>query len=181
MAAGKNKATVYVLGALLIIVWGTIFYRVYDALQGDDDVAIPQTAVPVKKEEMNDREIVSDTATLKLNYPNPFATVINKATRPDTVQIPVNKLVKPVQTRQNVNRPVVAKAASINWNFIQFTGYIRNPRTKKLLALVTINGKPQMLGEGESAGAVKLLKNDRDSIKVSYQNHTKYIQVNSGT
>lgn len=181
MAAGKNKATVYFLGALLVIIWGTIFYRVYDALQGDDDMVIPQTSAPVKKEVMNDRAIVKDTATLKLNYRNPFATAEHKASATDTSVISVSKLIKPVQTAQGFNRSVITGPAAINWSFIQFTGYIRNPRTKKLLALVTINGKPQMLSEGETAGAVKLLKNYKDSIKVSYQNHTKYIQVSSGS
>lgn len=179
MAAGKNKATVYILGALLLIIWGTIFYRIYEALQGDDDVLVPQTAAPAKKEVMDDRAIITDTATLKLNYRDPFAPVRTAPAVKDTQAIPVNKLIRPV-IAQGLNRVMNIKP-TINWGFIQYTGYIRNPRSKKLLALMNINGKPQMLSEGETAAGVKLLKNEKDSIKISYQNHVKFIQVSLGS
>jgi hypothetical protein len=41
-----------------------------------------------------------------------------------------------------------------------------------------INGKEVMLTEGENAEQVKLIRNLRDSIKISYHGQTKFIKPN---
>jgi len=65
----------------------------------------------------------------------------------------------------------------MNWSFITYSGYIRNPSTKKLVALVSINGQSLTLSEGEIKNQVKLVKNLRDSIKISYEGKTKFISI----
>jgi hypothetical protein len=68
---------------------------------------------------------------------------------------------------------------AMNWSFISYSGYIRNPASKKLIALVSINGQNLTLAEGETKNQVKLLKNLRDSIKISYEGKTKFIVIKS--
>ena len=171
----KNKATVYILGAMVTLIWGIIIYRVLGSLNEDDDIVVPTTAIQSMKEPLDDRTLVRDTNTLRLNYRDPFSqSIVNK----DSVQLPVKQL---VHTTNNSTFTRSVTKAAINWSFIKYSGYIRNPRSKKLIALVTINGKSLMLNEGESAEQVKIIRNLKDSIKVTFNKQTKFITINSGS
>jgi hypothetical protein len=177
MAATKNKVTVYLLGTTVALVWGIIIYRVAAAAGNDDSDAVTEHRVQLPKETLDDYAYKPDTTSLMLNYPDPFLQTKPAEVRKDTLQIPVSRL---LASRPVINSTVVLKPV-LNWNFIRYSGYIANAHGKKLIALVSINGKSLMLGEGESAEQVKLLKNLKDSIKVSYQNHTKFIPVSAGS
>jgi hypothetical protein len=175
----KGKAATYVLGLLVAVVWGLIIYRIIDATH-EEETLVASSIVPVSKEPLNDYTMTEDTSKLQLNYRDPFAVT---ASAPDTVKvIPVRQLVTPaikaISTNSNPVKPV---PPAMNWGFINYTGYIKNPATKKLLALVHINGKELMLTEGESAEQVKLLKNLRDSIQIVYHGKTKYIAMNTAS
>ncbi len=76
--------------------------------------------------------------------------------------------------------PLIVKPA-INWSFIKYSGYILNPASKKLIALVSINGKNETLSEGDTKDNVHLIKNMRDSIKISFNGKTKFIPIKSAT
>lgn len=166
---------VYILGSMVAIIWGIIIFRILGAVGEDDDAAIPAVSIQTKKEPLDDRALVRDTNTLRLNYQDPFKpSMPNK----DTVQLPVKQLVR--APNNIIIKSSIPKPAT-NWSFIKYSGYIRNPRSKKLIALVNINGKSLMLSEGESAEQVKIIKNLKDSIKVGYNKQTKFITINSGS
>ncbi|WP_158829364.1 hypothetical protein [Mucilaginibacter lacusdianchii] len=171
----SNKATVYLLGLMVAAVWGLIIYRVVSAVSEDDTPPVTAAPVTAKKEPLNDYALIKDTTSLKFNYRDPFGS--EKAPAKDTVQIPVSKLVHPPVGLSSM-RPVSTKPA-INWNFIRYSGYIRNPHTKKLIAIMSINGRSLMLSEGEAASEVRLLRNLKDSVKVAYQNKTRFIVMNT--
>ncbi|MDP9080027.1 MAG: hypothetical protein M3O71_21585 [Bacteroidota bacterium] len=160
----KNKKVTYLLGAVVLVVWGLIIYRVFDAASGGDDPVAP-AQVAIKKEAYNDFAIPKDTTRLLLNYPDPFKMVKRK----DTSIVTVKRI------SHNIS-PAIAKPV-MNWNFIQYSGYIRNPSTKKLVTMVGINGRNETLAEGQVVDQVKLLKNLRDSIKISYNGKIKFITL----
>ncbi|MDB5137823.1 MAG: hypothetical protein JWP37_4426 [Mucilaginibacter sp.] len=164
----KNKKLTYLLGVIVLAVWGMIIYRIFAAVGGSDD-NIQTTAIKTVKEPYNDFNIPKDTTHLLLNYRDPFGLIKFK----DTTETIVGK-------HNNGNIPLMAKPA-INWNFIQYSGYIRNPASKKLIALVSINGKNEMLSEGDTRDHVKLIKNLRDSIKVGFGGKTKFIVIKSAS
>jgi len=164
----KNKKVTYILGILVLGVWGMIIYKVIQATGGDDDHGF-QTQATYKKEAFNDYEVPKDTTKLLLNYRDPFSEGKQK----DTTEIPVSKLVHPASSRPVIQKPM------INWNFIKYAGFIHNPGSKKIIAILSINGKEQLLAEGETAGEVKLIKNMKDSIKVLYQGNIKFITMNT--
>lgn len=169
----KSKATVYILAFMVAAVWGLIIYRVVAATGGDNDDVPPNRKISTPKEPLNDYAYTDDTTSLKLNYPDPFA--LETKPQPDTNLKLVRQVVHPTI---KMTTPMIAPAP-LNWSFIKYSGYIKNPHTKRLIALMNINGKSLMLSEGESAEQVKLIKNLRDSIKVSYHNKTKFITVNA--
>lgn len=160
----KGKKINYLLGLLVMIIWGAIIYRLAAAASDDGEPPVPETR---PREVYDDHALARDTAHFHTGYRDPFGQVKRK----DTTEIPVKKLVHPVSLPQPV-RPV------INWDGISYRGYIRNPGSKKLIAILVVNGKPVMLAEGERSGAVKLLRNLRDSVSVNYQGHHKFIPIN---
>lgn len=162
----KNKKLTYFLIFIVLAVWGLIIYRVFDAAGGNDD-PVPVAAIKPAKESYNDFSIPKDTTKLLLNYRDPFGLIKFK----DTVAQPVVH-----HAKSAIQLPI---KPAVNWSFIQYSGYIRNPSSKKLIALVSINGKNEMLLEGDTKSQVKLLRNLRDSIKVSFNGKTKFIAIKS--
>jgi len=160
----KSKKLTYFLIAIVLGVWGLILYRIFDAV-GDNDDAVATVAVKQQKEAFNDFILPKDTVKLLLNYRDPFGI-----TKPRDTTVRVSKTISLKSTA------APAKPA-MNWSFISYSGYIRNPSSKKLIALVSINGQNVTLAEGETKSQVKLLKNLRDSIKISYGGKTKFIVI----
>ena len=163
----KNKKVTYLLGILVLVVWGVVIYRIFQSANPGDDDFQPADHRMVK-ELYNDYTIAKDTTHLLLNYKDPFLIQKQK----DTIGLAVKKIVE-----KTIQKPLPA----MNWNFIKYSGYIHNPGTKNLVALLTINGKPVMMSEGEIAEQVKLIKNLKDSIQIAFNGKTTYIKMRSGT
>jgi hypothetical protein len=162
----KNKKLTYFLGFAVLMVWGLIIYRVFAAAGGDDSEKGPAVTAVLQKEPYNDYTMVKDTTRLLLNYRDPFGLVKQK----DTAELPLKRIL------QKRGLSSTLKPA-FNWGFIRYSGYIRNPGSKKLIALVSINGKDEMFSEGETKDHVKLIKNLRDSIRISFNGKTKFITI----
>jgi hypothetical protein len=162
----KNKKFIYVSGIAALVIWGLIIYRIFNTVSNNDDNNIALNNTPQKKEAYNDDAIIKDTTHLLLNYRDPFSLVKLK----DTAEIPVKKILFK-------NSTILPGKPVFNWGFLRYAGYIRNPTTKKLVAMVSINGKNEMLIEGQTKQQVKLLKNLRDSIKISYGGKVKFIPM----
>lgn len=163
----KNKGLTSVLVLVVMVVWGMIIYRIFTAVNADDDHPLQNTTA-LKKEVFNDYTIPRDTAKLLLNYRDPFAVA-----KPEEKEVASDKPLV-----QKMSKPVPPKPP-VNWSLIKYSGYIHNPGSKKLIAIITVNGKELMMSEGETAEQVKLIKNGKDSVKVSYQGATKFIVLNN--
>ncbi len=164
----KNKATVYVLVTAVALVWGLIIYRVYSAISAGGDDTPPVSSVNSAKESFNDYSLPKDTAKLQLNYRDPFGLTIQK----DTVRVAKEHIVNQIK---KLPQP------QFNWDFIKYSGYLKNPTSKKLIAFLTVNGKDVALAEGETIDNVRLLKNLHDSVKVSFNGKIKYIPLHAKT
>lgn len=143
-----------------------IIYRIFFAGEGDDDDQPAVTTPVASKEPFNDYNVTKDTTPLLLHYRDPFGLVKFK----DSTELPLKKI-------PHQRLPVTAIKQGINWSFIEYSGYIRNPGSKKLIALVVINGKNETLSVGENKDQVKLIKNLRDSILVSFNGKIKFITL----
>lgn len=159
----KNKKFTYFLGVVVAAIWGLIIYKVFKAISGDDTPVVFNEPVRPKGP-LTDYAIPKDTTHLLLNYRDPFS-----AKKAEPVEIPASELIgkKPIKT--------VPQRPSVNWGTIKYSGFIHNPGSKKLIAILNVNGKEVMLSEGEAAEQVKLIRNMKDSVKVSYQGEIKFI------
>ncbi|KIO77969.1 hypothetical protein TH53_05890 [Pedobacter lusitanus] len=164
----KGKKFTYLLIVCVAGVWGIIFYRIYAGLEQEDElpVAIVSKGKPEYFKLVNHE---TDRVALNLNYRDPFAVISS----------PVKSIADPAAVQHEVkllSTPVMPKPM-VNWSAIQYTGYINNPSTKSRIAIIKVNGREGMLTEGQSLEGLKLIKNAGDSVKVRYQNSTKYISL----
>ena len=155
----KNKKLTYFLGFLVLIVWGIIIYRIFDTVvTGTEDDFIPVQNV-MEQKDFNDYSLPADTVHLLLNYKDPFRLT----KQPDTVAKPLAQLV--------AIRPLIPKP-TFSWNFVKYSGYTQSAGSKKLLAVMSINGQSAILQEGETVAEVKLVKKYQDSVKVTFKGIT---------
>jgi hypothetical protein len=158
----NNKNMVLVLLCGVLAVWGLICYKIYRAIVATD---VPKTTISQPKEKyFKEIDHTLDTVMLSMNYSNPFNSSIDKVMELPTVP---KKLADMPQ----------AIAPLVNWNDIQYIGYVNNQKRKSKIALMTIRNMECMLTEGKSMYGVTLLTCLGDSIKVVYQGETLFIKI----
>ena len=161
----KNKKLTYFLGFIVLVVWGLIIYRVFGAMGTDDDITLP-VATAITKEPYNDYAIPKDTTHLLLNYRDPFGLTKEKDT------------ISSIKRDKSYSKVKILVPA-INWGFIKYSGYIRDQGSKKLIAILNINGNNVNMTEGETTDKVKLIRNMKDSVKIGYNGKTKFILMHA--
>jgi hypothetical protein len=166
--ATKNKSLNYLLLGVVGLVWGLIIYKLFIYLTFKEEEEVIMPSPPLKKTSAEDYAIVRDTTTLLLNYRDPFSAG-QSAKDPAT-----QRAVQPARSTDATRTPVKPK---FSWDFIQYEGFIKSPNARQIIALVRINGKSLMLGEGEEAEHVRLLKNLKDSVKVSSGGKVAFIHL----
>ena len=163
MQVGKNKKLTYFLICAVVVVWGVVLYKVFFN-QADDGSEIKSQPV-VKKDQIYDQyALKNDSFKLALDYSDPFVGT----TKLETQVVET--------TAQQINFTPPPPAPPIDWRSIKYLGYTVNHVTKKIVSIVVVNGKEQMLSDGEVLDGVKLIKNKRDSVLIYWQGKHKYIK-----
>jgi len=162
----KSRKSTYFLMLAVLGIWGVILYRIAMGA-GTDDVAVSSPAKSHANYQSLDTYKLKDTFTLALDYGDPFSE--NKPTADKDVETSVEPL--------GLIRDNAKTIRANNWNNIKYTGYIANGSAKRLVAIMTINGKQYMLSEGQNAEDVLLLKCRKDSVKISYRDEIKFMKI----
>lgn len=165
----NNKTSTYILLIIVVGLWIVVFYRIYKSFFADDEGGM----VAVVNSKPN--KIVledSNIFLLKANYQDPFLgrfsnSLVRSANSTNVVVSSVKKAVAPKVKKEPIK---------IDWSFIKYFGLIKNQQTQKQVALISINGKQHMVSEGEKVDEVLLVKNFKDSIKVTYQGETIFLK-----
>lgn len=155
----KNKKLIYILLPLVIIVWGTIFYKIFYNTSREEELTdeiLPQKNIAATT--------VSDTFSIIANYRDPFLGII-------------------VHNENNVNEAPKQKVLSqpkieqvVQWPNIVYGGMIKNQQSTKQLALVKINGKENIIKAGEMVGTIELVKIYKDSVEVKMGKERKVVR-----
>lgn len=165
MQGVKGRKFTYLLIGAVGIVWGVIVYKVFFNNSGDDYQLKISTA-PNKDEVYDQYVVAKDTFKLALDYRDPFLGTMEIAPSIAKKGLPVvagNLLLRPA-------KPM------IDWNSIKYSGYIMNPLSKGPVSIVTVRGVEKMMTVGEVFQGLKLIRNKKDSILVSWQGAKKYIK-----
>lgn len=163
----KNKKVTYILITAVAAVWGIIFYWLFAATQQTEDVGSLPLSKPTKYESLDDYR-TKDTFTLALNYRDPMLGGIEPKKEPFIAKTTPNP---PLPVYNSYEQPI------INNDIIKFTGYIYDQPQKRMAAIINLNGNELMLSEGQTLSGLKIIKNFKDSVKISYKNKTKFIRL----
>jgi len=166
----KNKKLTYVLLPLVILLWGLIFYRIYDRVHRD---GVPEkiNSLPVFQQ---GKDTATHQFTIQANYRDPF---IVRHTEKNTIKQPE----QPEITNRKVSllrnqRPI----QQVRWPEITFGGLILNEGSDKKTALLSVNRQNFLLCQGEEREGIRLEKLYSDSINVAYQGEKKSILKTTG-
>ncbi len=151
----KNKKALYILLPVVIVVWGIIAFKIFGHLDKKEPVPL----ILENTQTVQENNIVPDTFNLIYDYKDPFLNKKSPAKKN------VSKRVKKVKTE---NERIV-------WPDILYTGRMVNQSTNKSLVSLTINGKEWIFNIGDQKDNITLLKTYDDSVKVKYEQETKYI------
>jgi hypothetical protein len=137
----NKKTTTCVLLFLSAVIWGTIGWKVYEAIQ-EDTPAMPQTAKAIVKEKKN-------AVMLLLNYRDPFLDAYSKA--------------KPVSEEES-ELYYIEPEEEIMPDF-QYKGIIK--LGEELQAIISRNGESLMLKTRDKIGEFSILQIGDDKLIVS--------------
>lgn len=133
-----KKTKLYLLILINLIAWGYVGYRIYGALQGDEDMAFEQSNMPIKKINEDKKE---DSVVLVLNYADPFLKGGNY-----TKEHKVKSSNAPVQSNTQISKPVQVvqpkkvETPSVTLD-IKYIGLVKNNDKGTQTAMISINGK----------------------------------------
>jgi hypothetical protein len=158
----KNKKMMQYLVMLATAgIWGVVGYRIYTAYHASDPRPDNEDHFIVSA----DSTSLPDTFSIMANYRDPFLDKM-QAEKPPLKTNPV-KTTTPL--------PVVKKT-ELTWPPITYEGMIRNEQSKKLLAIVHINGQGMMLKPGEAFSEIILSKVFKDSIELVMGKEKKIVR-----
>lgn len=154
----------YLLICCVAGVWGIIFYRIYGGMYLEDDMPLSTRAIA--KTYFNMVDHAKDPVVLEMDYDDPFA--LGGA---EPANVPV------LSERMPLPMVAVPVKPQVNWSGIIYSGQIYNRIEKRNVAIISVNGQEVMLSEGEKGKGLKFIKRVGDSIKVEYQNSTRYLSI----
>lgn len=158
----KNKKLIYVLLPAVLVIWGIIFYRIFNAAGGDDNIS------SFNDPGIREAQVSSytDTFSIVADYRDPFMGKLAVENRPKTV----------VTVQPRITEPKPQSPVKIAWPSIGYSGMIKNQKSALQLALLQVDGKSHTLKAGQSVEGVQLVKIFRDSVEVIFQNEKRTIR-----
>lgn len=157
----KNKNVTYLLLASVVLVWGVAIYQLTSSLF----FSKVESEVAVRKSKKQANSIVDKPFELSNNYRDPFLGNFKSYSKPVVRKQEVKKVVK------ESSMPV-----PVDFSFIKYIGKIKNQKTGKEVALVSIYNSNYFLSDGDSVASVILKRSFKDSIEIYYMKRKYFIR-----
>ncbi len=148
-----KKKLNYPLLALVLLLWGAIFYRVFSGLKEDQPITPARNATPHVKTVKEHRP----SAGLLLDYRDPF------------LGSGVDEAYEGADEYSYMEGDYLEAEPYVDWSMITFYGAITSDSGAKTVALVRINGQEYLLKLGETVEGFTLLGKKGNSITVRHQ------------
>lgn len=168
MQTDNKKWGHFLLIALVVVIWGYVFYYVFNNIQSPEQAKIGQNQSP---------KVESDTIqyplTLSLNYPDPFLKylpkdAINEYLQPESL-VTKKQAPLPINPTKNATR-----SPSANFPNLNYYGAIK-VNSKADVAFIKLNNQLLYLSKNEIHENLKINEIYEDSICCEYLNETKTI------
>lgn len=137
--------------ALVVLIWGIIGYKVFDAISKEPEmpmVATQPTLIPKRTEKRDTFELVAD-------YRDPFL-----GTLPTSNQKPDKRTVQ--------KKPISKKN-------IVYSGLVSQTESGNTMYFVSIDGQQHIMSKNAEINGVKLLKGNSQNITVHYDGRSETI------
>ena len=163
----KSKPVVYLLGFLVLCIWGVIVYRIFLSVheEGDNRVQLSGGG-EVKK--ISVPKLYPDTFKLLLNYTDPFTGALAKM--PDTAGMknPVKKISVLVPPPVQAPNPVLQ---------MKYLGFVADGKGNRRVAIMSYQGAEMMMNESDTLKGVKIMVIKKDAVLVRYHGKTTLIKI----
>lgn len=140
----NKKAKLYLLILINILAWGYVGVKVYNALQGDDDIKLNYTNSGIKKIELVN---AVDSVKLVLNYPDPFLKKVTISGNKNTSYSSASKNTSVLKNNSKIvnNHNTSAKLSKVETApkeiDIKYLGMLKNNDKGIMTAMLVVNGK----------------------------------------
>ncbi|TCD05844.1 hypothetical protein EZ449_15375 [Pedobacter frigidisoli] len=162
----KKKGITYLLICMVAVLWGLIFYRVFAKGGESDEILTRKSSAKPSYFKLVDHGL--DRVPLNLDYDDPFSVAQAGSSSS------VNNDLLTVRESQSMAPPI---KPVVNWPTVVYAGAIYNPTTKKVIAILNINGKEVMVGQGEQVDGIRFIRQQGDSIRIEHQGLNKYLHL----
>lgn len=160
-----KKAKLYFIVLINLLAWGYVGYKVYGALQGDEDISFSGGSAPIKK---IDDVVAEDKLTLSLNYPDPFlkggnfSNVRSSGARPSGIPSkPASP--KPPHTAVAKSTPSVAAVPALT---IKYLGLLSNKDKGTQTAMLNVNDRSVFARQNDVIEGYTIIEIGKDAIRI---------------
>ncbi len=167
----KNKKLMYVLLPAVVVVWGLILFRLMDALNEPETDGIPPAPAATKQATF----AMPGPVVLHPDYRDPF---LGNTPAIDPAGNAAPRFSRPVRVTAMVPTPANTPPApvAVVWPAVQYVGLIHNGTSQARVALLRINGKSHMTGQGSQADGITVKAIARDSVGLLFGGELKYVR-----
>lgn len=139
---------------IVVAVWGTIGFKAWDGLNGNDSEQIVQNST---KPFIPKKVVIADTFSVQNITRDPFLGTIEKqkGSKPERMIVP----------------------PKIKWIPIVYNGILKNNVTGEHVYVLQINNKEHLLKRGNKIEGITLIKGNSKSIVVKYKGEQKTIKL----
>lgn len=166
----KNKKFTYILIPLVLVLWGTIVYRIFHTVNNNNSTTLMDKDSSVSTIQ---GQIVPDTFSIHPDYNDPFQR--QKAKNPNSSKIHIQAVTNHSQEQQNTKQ-AINQIVALTWPNIIYNGLVKNQKSNKQLAILQVNGQSNIMQVGDIIADVKLVKITTDSVELVFQNTKKAIK-----
>lgn len=154
-----KKGKLYLLIVVNLIAWGYVCFKVYTALQGDEDVSMNYEKTNLHKIEQTGK---TENEVLSLNYPDPFLKNGNFAStsaKISSLNYSSNNGAKKILTTSIAKATPSVVVQTID---IKYLGLIKNSEKGNQTAMLNFNGKSVFAKQGDVVDgySVKQINNE---------------------
>lgn len=158
----KNKKMVGFLVIIAVIIWGLIFYKIFNTI-GAHDNANSNMTIEISRRDTSFHK--ADTFMIMNNYRDPFLGTRTANYKKENANA----------VKKNVI-PAPKVATTVKWPVIVYNGIIKKKESVRPLALVKIDGKSEFMTKGYVVDEVELINLYKDSISVGFNGERKTIK-----
>lgn len=159
-----KKAKLYAIVLINLLAWGYVGYKVYGALQGDEDVPFTSNNMPVKK---IDDVVTEEKLDLSLNYPDPFLKNGNFSTGRNTNNASSSSSPKTNQAKSApaVIKPVVSATVAPALN-VRYLGLLKNNDKGTQTAMLNVNDRSVFAKLNDVIEGYTIIEVNKDAIRI---------------